>query len=236
MYLSNQTPSALGDIQIYRSLTPDEEQLLTALERVPPATGWAKGDIGILSRIPRSLQHHELLPRYWHVRFVISKWCYLAFAKAVELKRNGDWELAIEHYGDILAALKELVDVKNVGGMSAAVLYAHGYPHGRYPDTAAWFVPQHLRRMPFRLMDERWEHVLDEAKAPFVGHDPLLTSTGVCLDLAPAQYSIGENIGAPFTFEEGLFHDMALLGHEEGAMTPVATRLWVPPTYDEMTY
>ena len=194
------------------SLTMADEEMLAAMAEYVPNTKFKPGDLAYLTEAPPYLRSmRRLLPRVWQVRFIISKWAHelmqLSHAYSV---RGVDHAIALldkQHF--------------DPNKYDQPVLYVHGYPHGLYPDSAAWVPERILRRVTLREQNQAWNTILDEAKAPFVGYDCHHLAAPYIFDQAPDMYSNGENLGKPFSFEEATTHTAALLGMEEVLFKPV---------------
>lgn len=225
-----------------QSLTFEEELTLLAMERYPPTCHFKPGDHAML-RSPSHLMRMQRkpLPTTWEIRFVISAWAYELFARLDYASRQGrgifdhfsldpgevltQYEpgdldgtittLFTEHVADHFSMEGSL----NEWDFYKPVIYAHGWPHGNFPDTAAWFMnPKQLTKM--NLLDETqpWEPLLDEFQTPLVGFD---TDAPFSLDIAPDNYAGGVSKRRPLNHEEATFHTACLLGLEEYIMVPV---------------
>lgn len=196
-----------------RSITLSDEEMLVAMSEHMPNTKFRPGDLGYLAEAPPYLRNtRKLLPRIWQVRFVVSRWQF----ELMRLLHSHPSILGVDH---AIALLEQQ-------GFSPAsyrkpVLYCHAFPHGMYPDSAAWMPDRVLKKITFRENNQEWPTILDEAKAPFVGYDDKGLIVPYTYDLAPDLYSNGENLGRPFSFEEATVHTAALLGMEEVLCRPV---------------
>lgn len=207
-------------------LSEEDMALIETLRFVAPTTTLGAGDIcTLISPTRKMLLSRKPVPRMWQVRFVISRWTYGAFKSAVTLRSEGPtaWEDCLRMYGnDVYTMLRNLNPVPSKDYRQPMV-YAHGFPHGHYPDTAHWFIGSQLQGYALRAGTEIWPSILDEAKAPYLGVE---VPTPVCLDFAPDLYGKGEAIGRPFSFEDTMVDTLALLGHEEFMMRPVDPRTY----------
>lgn len=207
-------------IPLHDSLSEADIALIEAVSYVAPDTSLGKSDICVLARPNRKqCMRRDPVANMWQIRFVISGWTYGAYLAAYKLQRDGTWHDCLRaHKNDVFSMLQALNHVPP-SQFRSAVIYAHAFPHGLYPDSAEWFYETHLRPYALRSSHEDWPLILDSAKALYVGHadQPLAVS----LDLAPDMYRDGENLGNPFSFEESTVHTLALLGHEEFMVKPV---------------
>jgi hypothetical protein len=214
IYLPKQGQSTELPITILdkNSLTQNDEEMLVAMSEHPPKTDFRPGDLGYLvEAVPYLKNTSKMIPRIWQVRFIISQWQH-------ELMRlvHSEPVAGIDHAAALLESR----------GFAPAnyrkpILYCHAFPHGLYPDSAAWMPVRALRRLTFRENNQQWESILDEAKAPYIGYDPTNLIAPYIYDLAPSMYADGENLGHPFSFEEATVHTAALLGMEEVMFKPV---------------
>jgi hypothetical protein len=214
LYLPNTGQATDLPIQIVdpNSLTLSDEELLVAMSEHPPATKFKAGDLAYLHEAPPYLRNtRKLLPRMWQVRFIISQWQHELMTLVQTQAVHG-----IDHAITLLDQ-QGFPEAK----FRKPVLYCHAFPHGMYPDSAAWLPERVLRRVTFRESNQAWMTILDEAKAPFVGYDTTGMLAPYTYDLAPDLYSKGENLGRPFSFEEATVHTAALLGMEEVLCRPV---------------
>lgn len=194
-------------------LTTVEEELVTAMEEHTPDTKFRPGDLAYLLHAPDYVRiKFETVPRFWKVRFVVSQWAHELHQMA---HADPERVMGVDHAVALLEAQGSLTE----RNYNRPWIYAHGYPHGRYPDTASWFPERALRRVMLRENNQEWETILDEAKAPFLGYEDM--AAGFAFDLAPDLYAKGENLGRPFYHEEDTFHTACLLGMEEPMMKPV---------------
>lgn len=209
-----------------RDLSPSEQILLESLDYIKPETSFRPGDIAILTRAPRYLaMTKQEVPVSWQVRFVISAWAYMAYGRAISLSQQGIWEEALEHYkGDLLTLMDHEVDLPKAK-WKTPVIYAHGFPHGEHPDSAAWFRESNLRRMAIRSPNAEWEQILDESRAPYVGIEAPL---GVVFDVAPDLYANGENLDRPFSFEEDPYQALCILGYQRTMESRANPRFYTP--------
>lgn len=198
-------------------LTQEEGELLQAMQEYEPETDLRPGDLVYLKRCPPGLRmKRATVPRFWKIRWVVSKFQYEAHALVHDPVIGGRIS-GIDH----IVALMESQPGYNESSNNRALVYAHAFPHGNYPDTASWFTETCFRKVTLHEHCQLWPHVLEEAKAPFYGINTEGLIANFSLDFAPDFYSDGEGVGAPFESEEATFHTAALLGMEELMMRPV---------------
>lgn len=189
-----------------RALTEFDEELLLAMAEYKPRTKLREGDFVILTEIPEWLRTKPILPRCWKVRFVVTYWAYdlmkvayqyggaMSVSQAKSMLRQGS--LRQRHYDP-----------------RTPMVFGHGYPHGMYPDSAAWLPERALRRTLFRENAMPWWEIVHEAGSQYRGYDEELGR--FLLDLAPDNYAGGTNIGKPFVKEEPLVDTLHFAGLEE---------------------
>jgi len=195
------------------SMTMADEEMIVAFGEHMPESKFHPGDLGYLTEATSYLkQRGKTLPRLWQVRFIISMWQHELMA----LAHTHNGLMGIDHAHSLLQS-RGMVEMN----YRKPMLYCHAFPHGMYPDTAAWIPERALRKISFREQNQQWQRILDEAKAPFVGYDTSHLMAPYIYDLAPDRYSSGENLGRPFSFEEATVHTAALLGLEEVMFRPV---------------
>jgi len=231
IYLPNTGLSADLPISIIDAdrMTEADEEMIVAMMGYQPNTTLKPGDICYLTDVPQYLRRRSVLPRMWQVRFVISAWQHELMA-LVQSQRN-------------LAGMDQAMAMLNQQGLPEAkytkpIVYCHAFPHGLYPDSASWMPERILKKIPFREMTQGWTTILDEARAPYIGHDPTHLIAPYTYDLAPDLYASGENLGRPFSFEEATVHTAALLGLEEAMWCPVDYQhfdLLVDPNHNVFT-
>lgn len=213
-----------------RELDETELAFYATMSRYQPDTQFRVGDLAIVHRLPSYLraQGHDRLPTYWQVRMVVSLWTYESWSLGNALRLDGRWSDAIAAYNNDFDAMMR--DMSSIPSWKAkkAVIYAHGFPHGMWPNTAAWFFDGHLTRDYLRSTNEEWELILDEAHTPYVGIAPEAAMNGFALDLAPDRYGDGHKLHRPFSFEENAFHSLSCLGSEEAAVRGIDPRVWSP--------
>ncbi len=191
-----------------RMLTMEDEELIEALALYKPRCIFKQEDIVELTGVPKHLENRELVPRFWKIRFVITRWAHHLAS------------LALQYGGGITLSqathmLEKHHDLGSESSKREAMIYAHGYPHGEYPDSTAWFLPHHLKKTLLRENQMTWPAIVDEAKAEYLGYDTSKFPARFCLDLAPDNYSDGRNLERPFMPEEPLVNSMYDLGLEE---------------------
>lgn len=200
-----------------RSVTPLDEELLSVCAEYPPRTRFRRGDLALITGdIPLKLRRdHERIPRVWEVRFVVSKW-------AREAMLTLQSTLGADLRGP--DQLRSFID--NCGGLGeyqreTPVIYAHGYPHGIYPNSLAWLPEHQLKRIPFRDPIQPWRDVVESAGSHFYGYDSNGLVKPFGWELAPDDYSHGSNLGRPFNWEEPNVETLCLGGLEEHLFDPI---------------
>lgn len=198
------------------SVQPEDGELVHAMAEHPPDSKFREGDLVYLQRCPGSLRlKRELVPRFWKIRWVISTFTYEVNA-LMHSQQHGE-VMGIDHAIALLDAQGGLNETR----YRQPFIYAHGFPHGHYPDSAMWFAESCFRRLTLREKNEAWELLLDEAHAPFRGWDRRTYARPVILDVAPDRYRDGEALGAPLPSEEATYQTACLLGMEEMMVRPV---------------
>jgi hypothetical protein len=199
-----------------RSLTQHDEELIQAMAQHRPRTRFKAGDYAYIKEIPYYLKRRHLeLPQIWKIRFVITAWAFELMSLAMERGGNIGMDQAI--------ALLDKTGFDPAAQNREPIIYAHGAPHGNYPNTAAWIPERVLRRLMFHEKNVPWTTVLHDARAPYYGYDPDKIATPYCFSLAPDDYSMGQKIGKPLQHEEDITHRMCLAGLEESLMIPIRT-------------
>lgn len=197
-----------------------DEEIMAAMALYTPRTRFKTGDIVMLEYIPGHLRdpqypgYKPLIPRCWKVRFVITAWAY----DLMRLAERVGGQLNIEEARMMLenaAGFHQQYDYRK------PMLYCHGYPHGEYPDSAAWLPERCLRPMKLREPNEIWPEIVEEAKAHYVGYDPDRHPTLYVLDLAPDDYRSGKNLDRPFVAEEPMVDVLHFAGFEEELKIPL---------------
>ena len=196
-----------------QSFTEEDGEFLDAMREYDPATNLKPGDVVRILEVPPYLRNklrfeRRLVPVFWKVRFVVSAWAFELhnMAHALPTRFAG-----IDHAVNMMEVESKLEERH----YQKPFVYAHAMPHGKWPDTAAWFPGRVLRKATVREANPGWDMVLDEAKAPFLGYDEEALLRPFVLPLAPDLYGDGENIGKPFNHEEATIHTMCLLGMED---------------------
>lgn len=209
--LNNTNPHELR-IQVLNphGMTPDDEAFVSLLLEHPPVTNFKTGDLAMLEMIPRHLQHEGTLPNIWEVRNVVSRYQL----ELHTLMHQGGGKL--DHAVALMEATRRVPPRRR----NSAVVYAHAFPHGEWPSSAAWFPEYCLRRLMLRAPTEEWAPILDEFSSPFVGYDADLYGAGIVLDMAPDIYGDQRTKKKPLSFEEDAFHRAALFGLEELCIVP----------------
>jgi hypothetical protein len=189
-----------------RQLTEYDEELIAAMAEYRPRTSLREGDFVILTEIPYWLRKRETLPRCWKVRFVITSWAY-------------DLMKLVVQYGQAMSIVEAKLMLRTAASRQSLydprgpMVFGHGYPHGKYPDTAEWLPERALRRTMFQETTMPWQEIVAEAGAEYRGYDSDLGH--FLLDFAPDNYAGGSNIGRPFVKEEPLVNTLYLAGLEE---------------------
>jgi hypothetical protein len=198
-----------------RSMRPEDEELLLALSQHAPRTKFRPGDIAMLDgHVPKKLVvTHERIPRMWEVRFVVSRWAMEAMLTVhSKLDVRG-----LDHLYEI---------IRSHGGLPEQayrnpVIYAHGYPHGIYPNTAAWLSEWNLKKLAIRDPVIGWHEIVEESGAPFFGYDTSGLVAPFQFEVAPDKYSGGHNLQHPFMHEEPGVQTLCTMGLEEHLFDPI---------------
>ncbi len=178
------------------------------MDRYTPHTSLRAGDLCTLKKTtPQLLFKNRLLPRMWQIRFVISAWAFELMCILHEANHSVGPDEALNRL--------EMKTRMRPNEYRRPLIYAHGFPHGMYPDTAEWFELQHLQKTCLIAPTEEWPTVLDAAKARYRGYDRQAFTSNITLPVAPDHYKKGENIGRPFDYEHGAVHSVALMGLEQ---------------------
>lgn len=193
-------------------LTSDDEEVMQALAAYRPRTKIKAGDFVMLEEVPIWLKNRPIQPRCWKVRFVITVYAYHLM-------------LLVEHYGgklglDRAISLLESQPHPAPRDYRKPMVYGHGYPHGEYPDTAAWLPESMLRRTIYTETQMPWQDIVNEAGAEYRGFDTDQFKSRFVLDFAPDNYKQGSNLGRPFRAEEPLVHTLHFLGLGEMLEVP----------------
>lgn len=192
--------------------TPEELEVIGSMHDYPPLTKFGVGDIAALRSIPPKVRWFmEMIPKVWQVRLVVSSFQY-------------EMHAVMHTYPEL--GLDQATSMVEMSGLSRSkyqnpIVYAHGFPHGHYPNSAHWFPEHCLQRIALRSSHAGWENVLDEFKTPFHGFDPAQLHAGFVFDLAPDRYDAGMDLQRPLSFEEESFHSACLLGLEHHMMIPM---------------
>lgn len=225
------TPPEQKAIVQLRDLDDTELELLAAIDVIPPRTIFKIGDIAHLIHVPPWLHSRTnaegRLPYIWQIRLIVSKWAYECWCVTNNLRREGVWYDAVEHYGSVAKLLATETRIPT-GQRYEPVLYAHGYPHAAWPNTASWFSPRHFVRDYVKSPHENWEVILDAAHTEYMGIHPLVAPNGFAIDLAPDLYAQGQKFSNPFFFEESSFNTLSALGYEEAAVNGIDPKRYTP--------
>ncbi len=225
-------------------LTDYDIGLIDTLGEIAPRTRFQDGDLCTIRPAPHMRRNtvligkHHLpetlvtrfmsrglkIPRVWKIRSIISAWTF----DVLSAIQAGEFIYGSDH-------AHTLLDPQGVKGWEFAqpLIYAHGYPHAMYPNTATYFDPEMLCLLPLREENVVWPEILDEAQTHFVGYK---ASGNVVHDLAPNLYGQGVRLKHPFRHEEVGTHTAALLGFEEAMMVPISLDSPPPPTRAEIEY
>lgn len=194
-------------------LTQNDEELIQAMAQHRPRTKFKPGDLAYLTDIPFHIRtRNTVIPQVWKIRFIVTAWAYELMVVAMEHGGN----IGMDHAISLLQRTKY-----DESQNRKPVIYAHGYPHGHYPNTAAWMPERTLKRLVFREPNAQWQQVVEEAGASFFGYDKERIATSFTFPMAPDDYSHGANIGRPFQHEEEVTHTACLSGLEEHLFVPL---------------
>lgn len=191
---------------------------MEVMKAIPPQSRLRAGDLARLTIVPSHMRRRFsaeglAIPRVWKIRHVLSRWSLEVY----NMYRNGEVIYGIDHAANMLE-----LDGVALKDFTRTLIYAHGYPHGHYPNTASWFDSYMLQKLVIREMNEIWPEILDESDTMFTGYDPHCGH--LHLDLAPDLYALGKNIKRPFRHEEPATHTAASLGLEELMMVPMSVK------------
>ncbi len=194
-----------------RLLESTDEDLVKAIGRYKPQTRIRPGDLVLLAPpLPAYLARREKLPEVWKVRFVLSEWGWNLIRVIRQFALLGQ-DLGLDQAVSFIEGDRKSYSQH----YHRPMFYAHGYPHGRWPDSAAWLPEFNLCRTIYNESNESWEQIVDRAGARYLGYDTSNDPSPLRLDLAPLNYQDGANIGKPFAPEEPLVHALACLGWEK---------------------
>lgn len=193
--------------------TENDMELVQAMAMYSPRSTFKAGDLAYITDIPMHIKHrHRIIPRIWKVRFVISAWAYELCAIAMQHGGNLGMDRAISLLEDQKLSREQY---------RKPVIFAHGYPHGKYPRTAAWLPERTIKKFIYREPNAPWQTIVEEAGAKYIGYDPSRVETSFMFSLAPEDYGSGSNIGRPFQHEEAVTHAMCSSGLEETLFIPI---------------
>jgi hypothetical protein len=189
------------------TLSLHDEDLIAEMAKFRPRTRLREGDFVLLTSVPHYLKYRRILPRCWKVRFVVTRWAYELMS--ITLQHGGT--LTLDHAKQQLERFSRMrpQDVRT------PMIFAHGYPHGQYPDSAAWLPWELVRRTTFRELAMPWPEIVEEAGANYLGYDSDKLPTRFVFDVAPDNYAHGDDIGRPFRAEEPLVHTLHYAGLDE---------------------
>lgn len=237
MYVTHDHLRRTDDIESLLHLpTTNEEQLIhlvSLMEMYPPRTRLKPGTLAELiahddfakQAIQTEIKHRGGCPRVWQVRFVISRWaydCLSAYASTIEDIANEELDPENIHFieENFYDHLYHWVEESTGRVAEFPMIYAHGMPHGMYPNSAHWFREASLRRTVIQAPTEDWPVILDAAGAPYRGFEhEQLWAGNLMLDMAPDLYVAGRDEDI-FDFEEDAVHTAAGLGLEEKLLKP----------------
>lgn len=194
--------------------TRKDEELLELMSLYAPVSRFQPGELVMLREVPLNIRGVARIPRCWKIRFIVSAWAH---------------ELLKRHWMEGgRAPAHTIANTLESAGFTPAdytrpVIFAHGYPHGLYPNSAAWLPERVLGRLPLRETNAEWRTIVEEAGSHFLGYDPAGTPAAISFEGAPDDYSKGQNIGRPFQHEEETTHTACLTGLEEILMVPIAS-------------
>lgn len=191
------------------AFTPDDEELLALLAEYPPKTKFRRGDIGMLiGDIPTRMREKlDSIPRFWEVKFVISKW-----AREVMLTLHSRIDIVgPDHLRDIITSHGGLPEWR----YERPVFYCVGYPHGKNSNTACFIDEANLKRVNYRNPIQEWPDTIQEAGAEFYGYDVEKMVKPYSFAYAPDDYSHGVSLKHPFRHEEATVQTMCVAGLEE---------------------
>lgn len=187
------------------AVTEHDIEIIQALDQYPPQTEYQPGDLFYVRERPSymNVKYRDPLemPQMWKVRFVISKWAW--YLMSIIETQGTDFVKGPDH----AVALVDRAKLKNIHYYDP-VIYAHAYPHGTNPDSAAWFEERDskgrviMERVYFREVLPAWPVILDEARAQYFPIDPGVSRAPFMWNQAPDLYQDGENIGKPFRHED----------------------------------
>lgn len=198
-----------------RGITQEQEELLLGLTQFTPATKFRAGDLAMLrGAVPKKLTVTvEKIPRVWEVRFVVSRWMMEAMLTL--------------HSSINVQGLDHLIDlIESHGGLpkylyDQPVIYAHGYPHGIYPNTAAWLAEWNLKRLAIRDPVMPWANIVNGHGAAFLGYDTTDLVAPFQFEYAPNNYGEGNALTHPFAEEEAGVQTLCSSGLEEYLFDPI---------------
>lgn len=198
-----------------REIRMEDEELMAGITQYAPDTKYRPGDLAMLKdTIPRKLTvGKEEIPRIWEVRFVLSKWsmeAMLTIQSRPDVNGIDHLIALVEHHGGLLRH-----------NYNTPIIYAHGYPHGMYPNTAAFLADWNLRRIAIREPIVGWQEIVEESGAPFFGYDQSEFSVPYGWELAPDLYGSGHKRPQPFRFEEKGVQTLCENGFEAFLFDPI---------------
>lgn len=185
-----------------------------------PRTHLKTGDLVVLNPTKDNLLRYSMSgdPQTWQIRFVVSAYQF-ELHNIIQRYPNASFDQA-------------LVSLEGRGMVRPhqyrmPVVYAHGFPHGLWPDSARWFPGHALKKLVLRAPNQHWPGILDEFKTPFYGYDTDLIRSRFVMDLAPDLYSRGKG-GKPLSHEEETFHSACLMGLEHNLVFPASINRKTP--------
>jgi hypothetical protein len=205
-----QLPICVVDPQ---ALTLEDEEFLQTMANYAPRSRFKPGDLALLQDIPLQFRNRRIaVPQVWKVRFVVSAATFELMNIRVQYGNIG-----MDRATSLLEAQRGITPNR----YRSPVIYAHGYPHGTNPSTAAWIPERVLRRLVLREPNASWVDIVTSAGAEYLGYDSARIPSSFIFPLAPDDYSHGSNIGKPFDHEEDVVHSACLAGLEEYLFVPI---------------
>jgi hypothetical protein len=186
-------------------LTEEDEELLHLLSLYTPRCKFREGDIALLTHVPEYMKKGRTkLPKFWKVRFVITRWA---------------WDLVkvATHYGSTLSAEQAMTLLENFkhyekNEKREPLIFGHGYPHGKNKGLVTWLPYQYLRQTIHSEPTEPWEGIVHEFSAEYAGYDDNEIKRSFHWDLEPNNYHDGRNLDHPLVAEEPLVQKLYMAG------------------------
>lgn len=172
-----------------------DETLLDIMSMYKPRTRFREGDIVMLLEVPRYLAlRREVIPRLWKIRFIITAWAWDLLGHVVTHRGALSPDQAVT----MLEAKKDLEDTE----WRRPLIFAHGYPHGEYNNSAAWLPESYLKRTIKNEARQAWRPIVEELQAEYRGYDTTSLPTRFYLDLEPNDYKSSRSLHRPLVAEE----------------------------------